>query len=94
MEGWIKIHRKLLDWEWYQDINTKTVFLHILLKSNFEEKKWQGMLIKRGQLITSISNLAKDLKLTEQNVRTSLKKLENTRRNNNQINKQIYSDKH
>lgn len=38
IEGFIKISRKILDWEWYTDINTKTLFLHCLLKANFRTK--------------------------------------------------------
>ena len=30
---YVKISRKILDWEWYTDINTKVLFLHILLKA-------------------------------------------------------------
>ncbi len=29
-DGFIKLHRKIIDWEWYDDINTKTLFIHIL----------------------------------------------------------------
>ena len=42
MEGWIKVHRKLVDWEWYNDINVKVVFLHLLLTANHKEKQWKG----------------------------------------------------
>ena len=46
-QGYIYLHRSLLDWEWYQDINTKTVFLHLLLTVNYQPKKWQGITIER-----------------------------------------------
>ena len=78
MEGWIKIHRKMLEWEWYDDINTKVVFLHLLLTSNHKDKKWHGITIGRGQKLTSLNHLAKETKLTEQQVRTSLNKLKLT----------------
>ena len=78
MEGWIKIHRKMVDWEWYLDINTKTLFFHLLLTANHKEKKWRGQTIERGQLITSISHLAKETGLTCQQIRTSLNKLKST----------------
>jgi hypothetical protein len=77
--GWIKIHRKLLDWEWYKDVNTFKLFLHLLLKANVEEKKWQGYTIKRGQLITSLKNMSNETGLTEKEVRTALSKLEKTK---------------
>ena len=76
--GFIKIHRKILSWEWYGDVPTKTVFLHLLLTANYKDHKWQGRLIKRGQVIIGRTKLAKELGLSEQQVRTALKKLENS----------------
>ena len=78
MNGWIKLHRTLLNWEWYGDIKTCRLFLHILIKSNHEPKKWQGITINRGELVTSYSRLASETGLTVQNVRTSLKNLIST----------------
>ena len=78
MEGWIKIHRKMLDWEWYNDNNTKILFLHLLLTANHKEKKWRGQIIKRGQKITSIQHLAEETRLSVRQVRTSLDKLKST----------------
>ena len=77
-QGWIKLHRGFTKFEWYQDANTMRVFLHLLITANHKKAKWQGNTIGRGQLITSHANLAKDLGLTIQKVRTSLSKLENS----------------
>ena len=73
--GWIKLHRDFTKFEWYQDANTVRLFLHLLITANHKKAKWQGNSIDRGQLITSHGNLANDLGLTIQNVRTSLLKL-------------------
>lgn len=78
MEGWIKLHRKMLDWEWYNDNNTKILFLHLLLTANHKEKKWQGKIIERGQKLTSLQHLAEETHLTLRQVRTSLNKLKST----------------
>lgn len=78
MDGWIKIHRKLLDWEWYDDGNVVRVFLHLLLTANFEPKKWHGITIERGQLATSVVNLASQVHLTSKQIRIALEKLKNT----------------
>lgn len=78
MKGWMKLHRQLLEWEWYDDINTKVLFLHLLLTANYEEKKWRSKLVKKGERITSLQKLAKETGLSVQQVRTSLKKLETT----------------
>lgn len=78
MEGWIKLHRSIMKWEWYGDINTKGLFLHLLLLASYGGGKWQGQTIKRGQLITGRRRLAKDLGLSEQQIRTSLSRLKST----------------
>jgi len=76
--GWIKIHRQLLDWEWYNDVNTTRVFLHLLLVANHKDNKWRGIEIKRGQRLTSISALADETHLSIKNIRTSIKRLKST----------------
>lgn len=72
------VHRSLLDWEWYDDINTFRLFMHILLKANYKDKNWRGIEVKRGQLITSFSNLSKETGLSVRSVRTSINKLKST----------------
>ena len=78
MEGWIKLHRKMVDWEWYNDTNVKIIFLHLLLTVNHKEQKWRGQTVLRGQKLTSIEHLADDVGLTIQQTRTALKKLKST----------------
>ena len=75
---YVKISRKILEWEWYTDVNTKVLFLHILLKANWKPGRFQGIEIPRGSFVTSLQNLAVETGLTIRNVRTALKHLENT----------------
>jgi uncharacterized phage protein (TIGR02220 family) len=77
MEGWIKLHRGLLEWEWYDEPNVFRLFLHCLLKANHSDKSWRGTTIKRGEFVTSLQNLSSETKLSVQQVRTCLKKLTN-----------------
>ena len=76
--GFIALQRKILDWEWYTDPNTFRLFIHLLLKANHAPKKWQGQIIDRGQVITGRITLSKELKLSEQQIRTSINKLKKT----------------
>ena len=78
MSGWISLHRKMTEWEWYSDANTMRLFIHCILKANHKTKKWQGIDIQRGQFLTSSDTLALDLKLSRQQIRTSLNKLKST----------------
>lgn len=76
MEGWIKIHRSLLDWEWYSDTNCVRLALHFLLKANYKPKKWQGITIVRGQLVTSRGQLSEETGLSQMQIRTTIDKLD------------------
>lgn len=78
MGGWIKIHRKMVNWEWYNDNNTKVLFLHLLLTANHKEQKWQGITILRGQKLTSLQHLADETHLSVKQVRVALDKLKRT----------------
>ena len=75
---YIKIFRKMLNWEWYTDINTKVLFLHCLLKANWKDGAWHGHTYKRGQFITSLPSLSKETGLSIQQVRTALSKLQSS----------------
>jgi len=79
MEGWIKIHRKLITWEWYNDSKMVHLFLHLLLSANHSKGKWQGIDINRGQLITGRIKLSAITGISEQSIRTCLNKLESTK---------------
>jgi len=78
MEGWIKLHRKIFDWEWYDDPYVKAVFLEFVLTASLEDKRWKGVLIKRGQLIVGRKSLSKKLGISEQSIRTSITRLKST----------------
>ena len=76
--GYIKLHRKLLNWGWYKDQNTMIVFLHLLLIANFAETEYMGEKIYPGQAVIGRKSLAKALGMSEQNVRTALNHLKST----------------
>ena len=78
MEGWVKIHRCLLEWEWYSDANTFRLFIHLIIKANSKDAFWRGEAIKRGQIISSIAHLSEELRLSPKQIRISLDKLKRT----------------
>lgn len=76
--GFIMLKRELINWEWYSDINTCKLFLHCLMKVNYSQKKWQGIVIDKGEFITSNEKLSVETGLTVSKIRTALSKLEGT----------------
>ena len=78
-EGWIKLHRKMMNWEWYNDSKTLHLFIHLLINANHSDKKWQGKMIKRGQLITGRDKIKSLTGISTQSIRTSLQRLRDTK---------------
>lgn len=76
--NFVKLSRKMLNWEWYTDVNTKTLFIHCLLRANWKKERFKGLLVERGEFITSLQHLANETGLSIQSVKTALKHLETT----------------
>lgn len=76
--GYVKLHRKMFEWEWWDDINTFRLFVTILLMANWKPKKWRGRVIPRGSTWTSLPELAQKSGLTYQQTRTAFSKLIST----------------
>lgn len=77
-ETWLKLYRSMLDWEWYQDINTKVLFLHLLLAVNIRPQRKMGMSIPAGAIDKTQQQLATETGLTIQQLRTAISKLKST----------------
>ncbi len=77
--GYIALHKKFLDWQWYDNANVTRLFLHCLLKANWKTKSWKGIVIKRGQFVTSRHKLSTALGISESAVKESLKKLKKSK---------------
>jgi len=76
MSGWIKLHRTLKDWEYYEDHNATRLLIHLLVSVNYEDKKWKDTIVKSGTLVTSWQNLAHETGLTLKQIRLAMSKLE------------------
>jgi hypothetical protein len=89
MKGWIKLHRNIMQSETFSKLNAiqQLIAIYIILNANHEDGIWYDKYknievpVKRGQLITSRKKIAAewckgDKEVTEQKIRTTLKKLE------------------
>lgn len=78
LNGFVKLHRKMIEWGWYSDCVVKDVFLHILMVAAYKPGQYRGYDIQPGQAIIGRKKMAGELGFSEQQVRTALKKLEST----------------
>lgn len=76
--GWIKIYRILADWEWYTDSHMVHLYIHLLISANSRDKRWRGIEVKRGQLVTSLDKLHAQTGISVRSLRTCLERLEST----------------
>ncbi len=74
----IKVYRKLMDWEWYTDVNVTKLFIHCLLRANWKAGVWQGIHYEAGEFITSLPSLSEESGLSVRQIRTALEKLTTT----------------
>lgn len=72
MEGWIKLHYRIKNWGWWNTPNTRNMFLYLLITANSTNGEFKGIPIKRGQIATSLPQLAINTGLTIQQARTTL----------------------
>lgn len=76
--GFIVLHRQIMDWEWYSDTKTFVVFLYLLLRANWKPNRWKGIEIDRGQTLETIAGISKATGLSVRSVRTALEHLKST----------------
>jgi hypothetical protein len=76
MSGWIKLHRTLKNWQWYDDHNATRLLIHLLISVNYEPKMWKGEVINSGEMAFSLANLSREIGLSEQQTRTAINKLQ------------------
>jgi hypothetical protein len=76
MSGWIKLHRNLKDWEYYDDHNATRLLIHLLVSVNYEDKKWKETTVKAGTMVSSWQHLAHETGLSLKQIRLAMSKLE------------------
>ena len=75
---YIKLYDQILKWEWYKNPNTFRLFIHLLLRANYCDMKFEGKTIKRGQLVTSLPSLSAETGLSVRAIRTAIDHLKST----------------
>jgi len=79
MSGWVKVHRKIIDWEWFKDDKAFKVFMYLIMMATHKTTKFRGIELKAGDLVTGRKKIAADCGITEQSVRTALEHLKSTK---------------
>ena len=74
--GWIKLHRKIKEWEWYKDSQVVHLFYHLIVSANDRDKKWKYFNIRRGEFVTSVRNISEETGIPVISVRRKLEILE------------------
>ena len=76
--SYIKLDRKILDWEWKDDPKMVALWVEILLQANYCDERWHGEEYEKGSFPTSLGRLAESTGLSVSQVRTCLNKLKKT----------------
>ncbi|MFT9057835.1 MAG: hypothetical protein ABF449_14755, partial [Ethanoligenens sp.] len=75
---YVKLFRNIRQWRWYNNNNTKALFLHLLLTAEYKSATADYKELGRGQLITKIPDLVKALGMSAREIRTALPHLVET----------------
>lgn len=78
MSGWIKLHRKLTEWEWYDDPIVWRVYSHLLLTVNYKPSRYRGHELPVGSRVFGRFAYAEEVGLSEGQVRRAIDKLKST----------------
>ena len=78
MEGWIKLNRSLLNWEWWDDNLMLKAWIYILLNANHEDIRLKGNTIKRGSFCISQNEMALKIGCCRKTIYNILKRLKNS----------------
>lgn len=77
--GWAKIPRGILEMPWSNNPNVMALCAYLILKVNYIEGVWNGIVIKPGQHLTSRSTLSRNTGLSERQVRSAITTLKKSK---------------
>ena len=78
-DGWIKLHRKMREWQHYQRPSVRLVFEELLFCANTKPAWFHGIKVNRGETIVSIETICAYTGFARATVVAALKILEETK---------------
>ncbi len=76
--GFVKLSSDLTEWAWINDNNTLAVYVRLILGAAWNNRQYKNISLERGQIATTIPQIAEQSGLTVQQVRTVLDRLKST----------------
>lgn len=76
--SYIKLDRKLLNWEWKDCPEMIALWIDILLEANYSQRNWRGNEYEVGTFPTSVERLSINTGISVRTVRTCLERLKKT----------------
>ena len=68
-ESYIKLFRKMTEWEHFKDSNTVHVFIYLLISAVGIDTVYNGFRLKAGQYVTTIKHISESTGLSAMQVR-------------------------
>lgn len=66
------------EWDWFYDDITKKVYDYCYRRASYKNRNYKGTELKKGSFVTSRKQISRELRISEQNVRTAIKHLKST----------------
>lgn len=74
----VAVYEDIFDWGWFDDLYVLKLFVCMIILASHKNTSFNGIKIKRGSFITSVSKLSQKTHLSETSIKNSLKKLTKT----------------
>ena len=88
--GWVCLHRSIIDWQHWGEPNVVVVFLTLLLHANAKRGWWQGIRCERGETLVTLDTLKDETRLSRPTIIRILRLLEDS----GEITRQRIDQKH
>ena len=76
--GWIKLHRSITEWRWFNKPNHLKLYLYLLTKCNWKSRDFEKITIKPGQMVFSLRSLSEQVHIPVSTLTRTLKDLKVT----------------